>query len=173
MQPKLVYFHSHPIQYIAPMLKELAKEVDLEVYYYSDANLRGGVDKGFGQAIKWDIPLLDGYKSTFLKNYNIGQPLNLRLTGAINPSVFGIMLRTKSKVVMINGWSYATDLMILFTAWFFGKKVWLRVENPLSKDMVQQGLKPKIKAFLFKNILFTRLISRFLYIGTDNKDFFQ
>jgi uncharacterized membrane protein len=47
MKPKLTYFLSHPIQYISPLLKELAKEVDLEVYYYSDVSIKGGTDKGF------------------------------------------------------------------------------------------------------------------------------
>jgi hypothetical protein len=47
MKPKLTYFLSHPIQYISPLLKELAKEVDLEVYYYSDVSIKGGIDKGF------------------------------------------------------------------------------------------------------------------------------
>lgn len=51
MKPKLTYFLSHPIQYISHLLKELAKEIDLEVYYYSDVSVKGEIDKGFKKTI--------------------------------------------------------------------------------------------------------------------------
>jgi hypothetical protein len=42
----------------------------LKVYYCSDESVRGMKDKGFGIDLKWDIPLLEGYKYKFLKNYS-------------------------------------------------------------------------------------------------------
>ena len=65
---KVTYFLSHPIQYFSPLLKALARASDLKVYYFSDASVTGGKDKGFGQEIKWDTPLLEGYDYEFLKN---------------------------------------------------------------------------------------------------------
>ena len=41
MKPKLAYLLSHPIQYISPLLQGLSKEVELEVFYYSDISIRG------------------------------------------------------------------------------------------------------------------------------------
>jgi glycosyltransferase involved in cell wall biosynthesis len=165
---KLVYFLSHPIQYISPLLQELAKELDLEVYYYSDISVRGGFDKGFGKAIKWDTPLLDGYKSEFLRNFSNNNSMNLKIGDAINPGVLKVLWKSKSKVVVVNSWTYFSDLLVIFTAWIFGKKVWLRAENPLHKELVQSNLKQVIKKIILKHFLFRFFINKFLYIGTES-----
>ncbi|MFY8166533.1 MAG: glycosyltransferase family 4 protein [Sediminibacterium sp.] len=173
MKSKLTYFLSHPIQYITPLLQALAKEVELEVYYYSDVTLRGGVDKGFGKSIQWDVPLLEGYKSKFLKNYSSSKAMDCRFGDALNFGVWNVLRKTKSSVVLVNGWTYGTDLMVIFTAWIFGKKVWLRTETPLNQEVQKKGWKQKIKLFVLKYLLFKFFISKFLYIGTQNKNFYN
>ena len=61
---RVAHLVTHPIQYFAPLYRELARrpEIDLTVYYYSDFSLRGFTNKDFNQEIEWDIPLLGGYK---------------------------------------------------------------------------------------------------------------
>ena len=173
MKPRLTYFLSHPIQYITPLLQALSKEVDLEVYYYSDITFRGGVDKGFGKSIQWDVPLLEGYKSIFLKNYSSSKAMDCRFGDALNFGVWNVLRKTKSAVVLVNSWTYGTDLMVIFTAWIFGKKVWLRAESPLNQELQKKGWKQKIKLFVLKHLLFKVFISKFLYIGTQNKNFYN
>jgi glycosyltransferase involved in cell wall biosynthesis len=58
---------SHPIQYFAPLYRELGRrdDFDFTVYFYSDATLHRYSDAGFDQDVKWDVPLLDGYKAVF------------------------------------------------------------------------------------------------------------
>ena len=59
---KLAIINSHPIQYYAPLYKELAKDqdIDLTVYYCSKHGLKAYEYKGFGgQMIKWDISLVE------------------------------------------------------------------------------------------------------------------
>ena len=58
---------SHPIQYYSPWFRELAKQVELEVFYahQPDAAQQGA---GFGKSFSWDIDLLSGYQHRFLKN---------------------------------------------------------------------------------------------------------
>ena len=41
-------------------------ELDLTVYFYSDASVRGYRDREFGHEMRGDTPLLDGYRSRFL-----------------------------------------------------------------------------------------------------------
>jgi len=67
---KLAILVSHPIQYQTPLYKLLSKEpeIDLTVLFCSDWGLKTYKDKGFGKEVKWDIPLLDGYKYKFFKN---------------------------------------------------------------------------------------------------------
>src|SRR6185503_9048453 len=70
MPQKLAILNSHPIQYFAPLHRRLAQEADLDltVYFCSHQGAEEYIDEGFGQRLKWDIPLLDGYKHVFLKN---------------------------------------------------------------------------------------------------------
>jgi hypothetical protein len=66
---RLAYVVSHPIQYQAPLLRRLAEEpdIDLTVFFFSDHSVKGYADIGFGGVqVKWDIPLLDGYRYEFL-----------------------------------------------------------------------------------------------------------
>src|SRR3984957_9971855 len=65
---RLAYLVSHPIQYQAPLLRRIAQEpdIDLTVFYGSDFSVRGYKDEGFGVGVKWDVPLLDGYRHEFL-----------------------------------------------------------------------------------------------------------
>ena len=65
---RLAYLVSHPIQYQVPLLRRIAAEpdIDLTVLYGSDFSVRGYKDDGFGVELKWDLPLLDGYKHEFL-----------------------------------------------------------------------------------------------------------
>ena len=84
---KVNYYLSHPIQYFSPLLRKMAQVFDLEVFYFSDASIKGNLDKGFNQEVKWDIPLLDGYKYKFLKNFSRRKNLSNRMFDAINPGV--------------------------------------------------------------------------------------
>lgn len=67
---RLAIIASHPIQYHAPLYRELAMRgaIDLHVIYLSDAGAIAHTDVGFGKTINWDIPLLAGYP------YNVLQP---------------------------------------------------------------------------------------------------
>ncbi len=168
-----IYFLSHPIQYVTPVLQELSKETILEVFYYSDISIKGGIDKGFGENVVWDLPLLEGYKSSFLKNLSKSGAMDCRFGDAINPGVWKVMLNSKSKVVLINSWTYGTDLFVIFTAWIFGKKVWLRAENPLNQELLKSGWKQKVKYYFLKFFVFKFFINKFLFIGSENKKFFQ
>ncbi len=66
MKPRvrLAYLVSHPIQYQAPLLRRIAQEtdIDLTVLFGSDFSARGYQDRGFGVAVNWDVPLLEGYR---------------------------------------------------------------------------------------------------------------
>src|ERR1700716_2135689 len=111
---RVEYFLSHPIQYFSPLLKEMAKEFDLHVYYFSDASVKGHIDKGFGQKVKWDIPLLDGYNYTFLKNISPRRSVSNKVFDLINPSVIKYLIKAPSRIVLVNGWTYFSTLLVIF-----------------------------------------------------------
>jgi len=69
---------THPIQYYAPLFRELAQRsgFELMVYYGSDSGLKPRFDPGFGKLVQWDIPLLDGYQHEFLPNRSDARPVS-------------------------------------------------------------------------------------------------
>jgi glycosyltransferase involved in cell wall biosynthesis len=66
---------SHPVQYMAPQLRRMAKHsrVDLRVAYCSLRGAEGGVDPEFGVEVKWDVPLLQGYEWTHVPSKGSGE----------------------------------------------------------------------------------------------------
>ena len=169
---KIIYFLSHPIQYFSPLVKELAATVELEVYYFSGANSGGRLDKGFGEVVSWDTPLLEGYSSFFLKNYRKDRGLNNKFWDVWNPGAWNTVRRSEADIVVLNGWSYSSCWVVLLAAALYGKKVWLRAENPLNQELKKGRAKLLIKKILLKYFLFRCLVDKCLYIGTQSKSFF-
>jgi len=172
LKPKISYYLSHPIQYFSPLLREMNKEFDLHVYYFSDASVRGNVDVGFGREVKWDMPLLEGYSHTFLKNLSRRKSLSNRMWDAVNPGVAKTLFKDSSSIVIVNGWSYFSNLLTILTAKFLGKKVWLRAENPLNQELLKSKRTLAVKKLILQFLLFP-LINKFLYIGSESKKFFE
>jgi glycosyltransferase involved in cell wall biosynthesis len=150
----------------------MSEVFDLDVCYFSDATVKGKMDKGFGKIIKWDMPLLDGYRYRFLKNYSRSISMDNHLFDAINFGIFRDVKRSDSKIVIINGWSYFSNFLVIFAAKLFGKKVWLRAESPLNQEILKSKKAIAIKKIVLGKLLFP-FISKFLYIGTQNKNFYH
>ncbi|ULQ56262.1 glycosyltransferase family 4 protein [Flavihumibacter rivuli] len=167
------YFISHPIQYFAPLFKALAREVDLKVYYFSDASIKGDLDKEFGTKIKWDIPLLEGYASEFLPNYAGSGSLDNHLFDVFNPGVISRIMKDGRDIVIVNGWSYSSTLLAIVAGKLAGKQVWLRAESPLNQELRKASWKLTLKKTFLKYFLFKPFIDKFLYIGSQNKAFYQ
>jgi glycosyltransferase involved in cell wall biosynthesis len=173
LEKKIAYFLSHPIQYFSPLLKNISEKIDLAVYYFSDASVAGNIDKGFGQEIKWDTPLLEGYKYFFVKDYSGTKSLDNNFFDIFNPGVIKILWKEKASIVIVNGWSYSSNLLTIFFARLFGKKVWLRAENPLNQESKKSKKILFVKKIFLKQFLFRFFIDKFLYIGKENELFFQ
>jgi len=59
---KVGYIEHHPTQYRTPLLRALAKEVDLTVFYSSLQGAQLYHDLEFETAFAWDTDILDGYR---------------------------------------------------------------------------------------------------------------
>jgi glycosyltransferase involved in cell wall biosynthesis len=169
----LSYFLSHPVQYFSPLFRELAKSTRLKVYYFSHNERAGKKDAGFGQTIQWDTPLTAGYESASLKNWSPRVALDNHFWDVFNPGLLWALWKDKSSIVIVNGWTYSSSLLIIFFGRLFGKAVWLRSENPLNQELEKNPLSIFLKKILLQGILFRIFISRFLYIGTESRRFFE
>jgi glycosyltransferase involved in cell wall biosynthesis len=170
---KILYFLSHPIQYFSPLLKELAGTIDLEVVYFSDSSMKGGFDKGFGKSVTWDIPLLEGYNYSFLKNYRAHKGLNNKFGDVWNPGAWKKVRNAGNAIIMVNDWTYSSSWLVLLAAMRFRKKVWLRAENPLNQELKKSRKVLMVKKIILKHFLFRWLVDKCLYIGTQSKSFFK
>jgi glycosyltransferase involved in cell wall biosynthesis len=60
---RLLIVGTHPVQYVAPQLRLMARHPHLEILvaYVSLRGAKPYVDPGFGVQVAWDVPLLEGY----------------------------------------------------------------------------------------------------------------
>ena len=170
---KVIYINSHPIQYYAPMFKmfEESGELDLEVWYCSKHGLGDEVDKEFGAKIKWDIPILEGYKHIFLKNFLFKANI-YRFFGLFNLEVIPRLFKLPKSLIIVPGWKNFTYILVIFFGKLFGHKVALRCEGALNQELLKKKGIRRMRKFIIKNFLF-KFIHYFLYIGKRNKAFYK
>ncbi len=163
---KLAYLVSHPIQYQAPLLRYLSAQpdIDLTVFFLSDLSTRPHIDRGFGTAIDWDVPLLDGYRHHFLPSIYSTDRLNFA-----EPVVRGLRSHLAGKgfdALWIHGWYHQANLRAIRVARSIGLPVFMRGESLLHGS----GWKQRVKGILQRRVL--ESVDAFLAIGTRNREFY-
>ena len=168
---RLGIFMSHPIQYQVSLLRDISNHdgIDLLVNFYWDFGINESYDPEFGSRIKWDLPLLDGYKARFIKNY--AKRKSTSFFGCINPGVAPPILRKEFDVVLIFGWALFSNWMVVLTALLSSTPIMLCAESPLSHEASKKGLFGKIRRAVLKT-LFSKT-SGLLYIGQENRLFYE
>ncbi len=166
---RLAYLVSHPIQYQAPLLRRIAEEpdIDLTVFFGSDFSVRGYKDEGFGVAVKWDVPLLQGYTHEFLPA--------VRDTGTVGvaaPVNRGILERLRGgadvlpfDVLWVHGYATVNAMHGMLAAKALGIPVLLRAESWL-KDRTRGAAKLAAKRGFFAGL--KNLVDGVLPIGSLN-----
>ncbi|MES2775208.1 MAG: glycosyltransferase family 4 protein [Bacteroidota bacterium] len=168
MKP-IIFINSHPIQYFAPLYKAMNDHgIKTEAWYCSDESIRGARDKQFGVDVKWDIPLLEGYKSRFFKNHSWKASHSTGFFGLMNLGMIRELFRIPKSVIVVHGWHYFTHLSILMLAKLKGHTVCLRWEMPQNQEALKKGFKQSVRRWGLKHLLFPR-IHYFLNIGTQNR----
>jgi glycosyltransferase involved in cell wall biosynthesis len=165
---RLAIITTHPIQYNAPLFKLLAMQPGLEVkvFYTLGKDYASLKDKGFGNAISWNIPLLEGYAFEFLDNTS-SHPGTSHFKGVINPNIITSVEAFKPDAMLIFGWSFVSHLKAL--RYFKGKRpVYFRGDSTLLDE--QKSLKVLLRRLALKWVY--RHIDKAFYVGTHNKEYF-
>jgi len=167
---KLAILNTHPIQYLAPLYRRIAREPDihLTVYFCSQQGAEEYVDKGFGQRIRWDTPLLDGYEHKFLKDL-CGRERVGGFWSLVNFGIFAELRENRYDALWVSGHRQATILFGIFAARVLGIPVFMRCETHLGLPL--SGFKRFVRKRLM-TFLYTRLCSACLPIGTRNREFY-
>ena len=165
---RLAYLVSHPIQYQAPLLRRVAAEpdVDLTVLFMSDFSVRAYKDTGFGVEVKWDVPLLEGYKHEFLPQQGAPatQPEEIRNTG-----LGRFVTKDRFDVLWSHGYSTKTALTALFLARTRRIPTLVRSEN--QRTGILRGRFGAAKDQAVRQVL--KLPTAFLTVGTLNADYYR
>lgn len=114
---RLAALLTNPIQYLVPLMVKLARHprIDLTVYYMCDIGLRPQRVKDFGDTYVWDMPLLDGYRSTFLPNWG-RPPERSGPMGQVNPGIVPALALGRYDALYMTGYVTATELFAWATA---------------------------------------------------------
>lgn len=166
---RLAHVVSHPIQYFAPLYRELARrpEVDLTVFFCSDATVGTYHDSGFGRAIRWDVPLLEGYRWRMYPSAR-GAPATDRFVARPNLDVVREIASGRYDAVWVHGYMQATTWLAVAAARARGMTVLLRDEQTLLKR--RPWHRRVIKEPLLR-ALFAQCSG--LYIGEENRRYLR
>lgn len=166
---KLAIVTTHPIQYNAPWFRLLAARpgIIVKVFYtWEQSNRNEKFDPGFGKVVSWDIPLLDGYDYTFVKNTS-ANPGSHHYKGIVNPTLNNEIESWGAEAVLVFGWPFKSHLACL--RYFKGRiPVLFRGDSTLLGE--QGGIK-KIMRRLFLRYVYS-YIDYALYVGTHNKEYY-
>lgn len=167
---RLAILISHPIQYFAPLYRRLAQEpsIDLTVYFCSPQGVQTYEDEGFGVSVRWDTPLLEGYKHKFLRNLRRTE----RVAGffsLVNPGLVTELWRNRYDALLVTGHMYFSYLLGILAAKATGTSVWMRSETHLllSRSRLKLALRGPVMRFFYRV-----LCDRCLPIGTRNREFY-
>lgn len=166
---KLAIVTTHPIQYNAPWFRLLQDRgrVEVKVFYtWGQLASEQKFDPGFGKAVQWDIPLLEGYQYTWVNNVAT-DPGSHHRKGIINPTLNKEIENWQADAVLVFGWNFVSHLKCIR---YFHKKipVLFRGDSTLLDDT--KGIKTFIRRIVLKWVY--NKVDTALYVGTNNKKYF-
>jgi glycosyltransferase involved in cell wall biosynthesis len=161
-------FAASPVYYQVPLYQRLAAQpgISFRAIFGSSGGIRP-VDAGFGQPVQWDLNLLEGYDSTFVRHAG-SNPMGNGFWGQRAADLLPIVLNSKFDVLWVHGYNSAAHVLAAAAQRARGGVLLFREE--------QTGLheRPRAKRAVRKAglQLFTRG-QRVLYIGTENRKWLE
>ncbi len=166
---RLAILASHVIQYQAPLYQALARDArfDLTVLFCSRAGAESYQDRELGVDVRWDTPLLEGYRHVFLRNLSPSAPG--RPWSAVNPGLVAHLWRERYDAVVVPGYAVASYWLAYLGAWLSATPVFFRGEAVL-----RPGRPAPLR--LLKRLLVGVLLrgtAACLSIGTQSRAFYR
>lgn len=170
---RLAYLVTHPIPYQAPLLRMVAAEpdIDLTVFFGTDFSARPFTAGEFGREIRWDTPLLEGYRYEVLPQAFAPPPGRLPPLDFWRPLNYGLARRLDGfDALWVHGYAHWFHWTAMAAAKRHGLKVLLRDEaTAISAE--RGALKQTAKRAFFAGL--SRMVDAFLTIGTLNRRYYR
>ncbi len=165
---RLAILTSHPIQYYAPIFRELARRIDVKVFFANQATPQQQAAAGFDTAFAWDVDLLSGYEHQFLRNVST-MPGTQYFAGCDTPEI-GAHLRSGSfDALLVTGWHLKSYLQGIAAAKRCGMPVLVRGDSHLQTP--RSLAKRVAKAAAYPILL--RAFDAALYVGSRSRQYFE
>jgi len=150
---RLLYIVSHPIQYQAPLLRQIAAQPDLELMVlFERISVGGERDPGFSVPVQWDVPLLEGYEFDHLTGRSLWREL------------------AACDAVWVHGWQSWRMKAVLLAAALMRRPVLMRAENWLGAMPEPDGWTGAVKRAYLRAIF--AFCDRYLCIGSKNAQYY-
>ena len=154
MSTKLTYLVSHPIQYQAPLLRQINKDknISLRVVFEKKPKSNRFYDIEFRRQIKWDVKLTGGYYHVTLSDTELSAEIK------------------NTDILWVHGWNSFNKVKALRIAKKLDMPVFMRGENSEISMPDGVGLRGWIKR-RYINWVFSHCYA-FLSIGAGNKNYY-
>jgi glycosyltransferase involved in cell wall biosynthesis len=147
---RLAVLCTHPIQYYSPWFAHMADQIDVHVYYAHRQTAQGQAAAGFSTAFDWDLPLLEGYTSTFLNNV-AKAPSIQQFFGCNTPEIGQLLHQGGYDALLMFGWNKLSFLQAWRGARAAGIPVMIRLDSQLGS--MRSALKLAFKRPLYSFVL--------------------
>jgi len=146
---RLLVISSHPVQYAAPLYRLMAQhpQLDFQVAYCTLRGAEVGHDPEFGRSVQWDIPLLDGYQWTHVRNQGTGSE---SFFGLFNPGLWKFIRRGRFDAVICYTGYLRASFWISYLAAKLSRAAFLFGGDPITlSPMDGRKWKRHVKRFLW------------------------
>ena len=165
---RLAIVASHPIQYHAPLFRELARQIDLTVFFAHRATAVDQANAGFGVGFDWDIDLLSAYEHVFLRNV-ARRPGLEHFAGCDTPDLGRRLAEGRFDAVLVMGWHLKSFVQALLAAKRLGMPVMVRGDSHLQTP--RGVMKKVVKAVTYPGFL--RFFDAALYVGERSRTYWR
>lgn len=159
---------SHPIQYQAPLFREMARHFDLKVFFAHRQTVDGQANAGFNVGFEWDIDLLGGYEHRFLYN-RAKYPSTDRFAGCDTPEIAEEIHQGEFDAFLVMGWYLKSYWQAIRACRRHGVPIMVRGDSHLGTP--RGWLKHALKEVVYPQIL--RQFDACLYVGRKNLEYLQ
>jgi len=156
-----------PQPYNSPLYRSLAAHprIDLTVYYLLDEGLGKTRDLDY-RRFEWGYPVLDGYRSRFLRN-RAPRPSGARFTGAFHPELFCRLHLRHHDAAVVPGWFPSSVWLAHWACWRHGLPVLMRSDANAADPVRRPWVRTLVLPRLF------RRCAAFLAVGSRNAAFYR
>jgi glycosyltransferase involved in cell wall biosynthesis len=165
---RLAILTSHPIQFQAPLFREISRNMDVTVFFAHRATPEQQAAAGFGTMFDWDVDLLEGYSHTFLSNV-AREPGAHHFAGCDTPEIGQKLSAGQFSALLITGWNLKSYWQGIWAAKRRCIPVLVRGDSQLETP---RGLAKRLgKNTIYPGLL--RLFDAALYVGQRNRSYYE